>query len=190
MTSMWYDRMSFGRKEGNAMMSENLVAEMNKQINFEFYSSNLYLAMAAYCAAEDLDGFANFFTVQAQEENFHAMKIFHFVNATGNRVLIGGLEAPQNEFTSVEDVFRAAYEHEQQVTKRIYYLADIASQEREHATSSFLNWFIDEQIEEEATFSSILKKLERIGADGNALYMLDDELGKRTFEPQDATILK
>ncbi|MFT9849306.1 ferritin [Aneurinibacillus sp. REN35] len=172
------------------MMSEHLVEEMNKQINFEFYSSNQYLAMAAYCAAEDLDGFANFFTVQAQEENFHAMKIFHFLNATGNRVLIDGMEAPRNEFASVVDVFRAAYEHEQVVTKRIYHLADLAAQEREHATSSFLNWFIDEQIEEEATFSSILKKLERIGGDGNALYMLDDELGKRTFDPQEAEGVK
>jgi ferritin len=173
------------------MMSENLVAELNKQINFEFYSSNLYLAMAAYCASEDLDGFANFFTVQAQEENFHAMKIFHFVNATGNRVRLEGIEGPQNDFESVVDVFRAAYKHEQLVTKRIYHLADIAAQEREHATTSFLKWFIDEQIEEEATFSSILKKLERIGEDGNALYMLDDELGKRTFDlKEDATFLK
>lgn len=172
------------------MMSEHLIEEMNKQINFEFYSSNQYLAMAAYCAAEDLDGFANFFTVQAQEENFHAMKIFYFLNAIGNRVLIDGMEAPRNEFASVIDVFRAAYEHEQVVTKRIYHLADLAAQEREHATSSFLNWFIDEQIEEEATFSSILKKLERIGGDGNALYMLDDELGKRTFDLQEAQGVK
>lgn len=172
------------------MISEKLEAALNEQINFEFYSSNAYLAMAAYCASEDLDGFANFFTVQAQEENFHAMKIFHFMNAMGNRVLIDKVDAPRNEFTSIMDVFREGYKHEQEVTKRIYNLADIASQEREHATSSFLKWFIDEQIEEEATFSSILKKLERIGEDGNALYMLDDELAKRTFVAEDPSALK
>ncbi|WCN38823.1 ferritin [Aneurinibacillus uraniidurans] len=172
------------------MMSEKLEAALNEQINFEFYSSNTYLAMAAYCASEDLDGFANFFTVQAQEENFHAMKFFHFMNAKGNRVLIDKLPAPRNEFTSVKDVFEEAYKHEQEVTKRIYNLADVALQEREHATMSFLKWFIDEQIEEEATFSSIVKKLERIGEDGNALYMLDDELGKRTFVVEDASVLK
>lgn len=165
------------------MISEKLMKELNEQIKYEFFSANLYLAMAAYCASEDLDGFSNFFKVQAEEERFHAMKFFDYVNEMGGRVTISAFDEPQNEYTSIVDVFKQGLEHEKFVTARIYKLTDLAMEEREHATISLLKWFIDEQVEEESSFSSIVKKLTRIGENSNALYMLDSELGQRVFTP-------
>lgn len=164
------------------MLSEKLLSELNQQMNFEFLSSHLYLAMGAYCKNENLDGFANFFIVQAEEERFHAMKIFHFINTVGKRAVITGFETPNNEYNSVLDCFEKSYEHEQMVTKRIYDLSDLAWNEREHATINFLKWFIDEQVEEEALFDGIIHKLKRIDKDSNAFFMLDSELAKRSFE--------
>ena len=140
------------------MLSENLLKGLNDQVNFEFYSSYIYLAMAAYAESIDLSGFANFFRVQAQEELFHAMKLYDYI-------------------------FQKGYSHEQLVTSRIYHLADIASDEREHSTMSLLRWFIDEQVEEENTFNTLLKKVKRIENNPAALYMLDEELATRVFTP-------
>ncbi|WZL72683.1 ferritin [Clostridiaceae bacterium 35-E11] len=165
------------------MISEKLMQELNEQIKYEFFSANLYLAMAAYCASEDLNGFANFFKVQAEEERFHAMKFFDYVVEMGGRVTMSALDEPDNNYVSILDTFKKGYEHEQFVTKRIYKLMDLSMEEREHATISFLKWFIDEQVEEEATFSALVKKLERISDNSNALYMLDAELAQRTFTP-------
>lgn len=165
------------------MLSNELLQKLNDQMNYEFYSSHVYLAMAAYCSAVSFDGFANFFIVQAEEEKFHAMKIYHFINRLGKRALIDGLKSPINEYDSLLDAFEQSYEHEKTVTKRIYDLSDEALNEREHATINFLKWFIDEQVEEEATFDSIIQKLRRIDNDSNAFYMLDAELAKRTFTP-------
>lgn len=164
-------------------MNENLLNELNEQIKYEFYSANFYLAMAAYLASQDLDGFANFFKVQEEEERFHAMKFFDYINEMDGRVIIQGLAEPNNEFNSVLDVFQKAYEHEKKVTQRIYKLMDLATQEKDYKTISFLNWFVDEQVEEESTMKSIIKKLERIGNDTTALYMLDAELAQRSFTP-------
>lgn len=163
------------------MQSEQLVEALNKQMNQEFAASHQYLSMGAYCFAENWDGFANFFIVQAEEERYHAMKIFHFLNTLGKRALVNQVEKPNNEFTSILSTFEKAYENEKKVTKQIYELSDKALDEREHATIHFLKWFIDEQIEEEATFDSIIQKLKRIQNDNNSLFMLDAEFSKRTF---------
>ncbi|MGO4886471.1 ferritin [Anaerobacillus sp. MEB173] len=168
------------------MMSDKLVQGLNDQLNFEFESSHVYLAMAAFCSAEGLDGFANFFLVQAEEERFHAMKIYNFLNDRGHRATITGMEAPEGNFESVLDAFTKAYAHEQHVTKRFYELSDIAMDEREHATISLLRWFIDEQVEEEAMFDNIIQKLKRIDEDSNAFFMMDDEFAKRSFTPTEA----
>jgi ferritin len=165
------------------MISERLFNELNKQINFEFYSAHLYLAMAAYCAAEDFDGFSNFFKVQAEEERFHAMKFYNYVNEMNGRVTLEGMHEPRNDFKSLLDVFKVAYAHEKVVTSKVYNLTDIATEEREHATISLLKWFIDEQVEEEANFNGIIRKLERINNDPTSIYMLDTELGARVFVP-------
>jgi ferritin len=165
------------------MISEKLFSELNNQINFEFYSAHIYLAMAAYCAAEDFDGFANFFKVQAEEEKFHAMKFYNYVNEMNGRVLLEGMPNPKNEYSSLLDVFKVAYAHEKIVTSKIYNLTDIATEEREHATISLLKWFIDEQVEEESNFNGLIKRLSRINEDPTSLYMLDAELAARVFIP-------
>ncbi len=163
------------------MISEKLVNGLVKQMNYEFYSAHAYLGMAAYCSAESLDGFANFFLVQAEEERFHAMKFYNFINDMGERATLEGFPTPNNDFESVLDVFEKGLLHEKEVTRRIYDLADMALDEREHATMTFLNWFIEEQVEEEASFDTLIQKLKRIDKDSNAFFMLDSELGKRTF---------
>lgn len=164
------------------MITKELVKGLNDQMNFEFYSAHAYLATAAYCSDEGFDGFANFFLTQAEEERFHAMKFYHFINDMGEKAVVDNMPAPNNEFTSILDSFKKSLKHEKEVTKRIYKLADMALDEREHATMTFLNWFIEEQVEEEATFDTLIQKLKRIENDSNAFYLLETELGKRTFD--------
>ena len=166
------------------MLSEKLHAALNDQMNFEFYSAHAYMAMAAYCTDEAYDGFANFFLVQAEEERFHAMKFYNFLSDMGYRATIQGFDNPENDFDSILNTFKTALSHEKEVTRRIYHLSDIALDEREHATMAFLKWFIDEQVEEEATFDTLIHKIERIEKDSNAIFMLDGELASRTFTPE------
>ena len=165
------------------MLSKKLLDEFNQQITYEFFSANYYLAMAAYFKEQDLEGFANFFVVQAEEERFHAMKFFNFINELGGRAKISGFEEPKNDFVSIEEVFANSLEHEKFVTSRINLLMDIAVTEKNYAAISFLNWFIDEQVEEEATMATILNKVKRIGESGHGIFMLDAELGARVFTP-------
>ncbi|MDT8715644.1 ferritin [Clostridium sp. 19966] len=165
------------------MLSRRLLDALNDQVNYELYSEYVYLAMASYCQSEDLNGLANFFKVQVQEERFHAMKFFDYINQMGGRVFLEGIHQPSNEFENILDVFEKALEHEKTVTKRIYNLSDIALEEKEHATMSLLKWFIDEQVEEEDTFNNIIKKLRRVKDNPAGLYMLDDELATRVFTP-------
>lgn len=165
------------------MFSENLTELINNQINYEFFSEHIYLAMSAYCADQDLDGFANFFRIQAEEERFHALKFFDYLVDMNARVRINNSPEPKNDYGSILEAFKAALEHEKSNTRNIYAIADAAADERNHATMSFLKWFIDEQVEEEALVTSIIKKLERIGNDSAALYMLDTELAARVFIP-------
>jgi ferritin len=165
------------------MLSDRLLNSLNEQVNYEFYSEYVYMAMSAYCESEDLKGFANFFKVQATEERFHAMKFFDYIYQMGGRVTLKAISEPENDFDDILSVFIEGLNHEREVTKRIYNLANIASEEREHATISLLKWFIDEQVEEEDNFNNLIKKLRRIGNNSAALYMLDDELALRTFTP-------
>ncbi|NDL67629.1 ferritin [Anaerotalea alkaliphila] len=165
------------------MLSQKLTDEINDQIMYEFYSAHLYLAAAAYCYDQDLDGFANFFTVQAEEERFHAMRFFNFVNDMDARIVVKGYETPPAAYADLVDLFAKTLEHEHFVTDRIYKLMDIATEEREHATISFLKWFVDEQVEEMATFKGLLTKLKRAAGDTSVIYDLDGELAARTFTP-------
>ncbi|MBP1888951.1 ferritin [Clostridium moniliforme] len=165
------------------MLSKNLLESLNKQVNFEFYSSYLYLSMAAYAESVDLSGFANFFRVQAQEELAHAMKFYDYIFQKNGVVTLETIPKPDLTFDNIIDVFQKGYNHEQLVTKKIYELADIASEEREHSTMSLLNWFIDEQVEEENNFNSLLKRIRRSEGNPAAIYMMDDELATRVFVP-------
>jgi len=165
------------------MLSEKLLTKLNEQITHEFYSAHYYLAMAAYFMKEDLDGFANFFIVQAEEERFHAMKFFHFINDQGAEAVITGFKDPRRDFKSAEEIFSLALEHEKLVSSLINDLMETAQQEKHYPSISFLQWFIDEQVEEEASMSKLLGKIKRVGEKGHGILMLDKELGARTFTP-------
>jgi ferritin len=168
------------------MLSQKLQDVMNEQINRELHSEYIYLSMEAYMRSNDLDGFANFFHVQTQEEHFHAMKIYDFIIDRGGKVVLKAIEAPPVDFKSVIDVFEQTLAHEQFITKSINDLMDIAIKENDHAVISFLKWYVDEQVEEEATVGKILSKLKIIGGEGHGLLMLDQELAARTFTPPPA----
>jgi ferritin len=165
------------------MISQKLQDAINNQINKELFSEYYYLSMASYFSSKGLDGFENFFLIQVQEERFHAMKMYHFLNERGGRVILSKIDPPKTEFESSLEVFQLAYEHEQYVTKLINELMDIAITENDHAAKSFLNWFVDEQVEEEASMENIVNKLTMINGEGNGLLMLNKELAARTFTP-------
>ncbi|NLJ99600.1 MAG: ferritin [Tissierellia bacterium] len=165
------------------MASEKLLKELNDQFNFELLSGYYYMAMAAYCESEDLSGFANFFIVQAQEEYTHAMKFFDFINDMGGRVTTQAMEEPKNDYDSLVETFEVALDHEKLVTSKINKLMDLAREENNYPSISFLQWFIDEQLEEENSMETILIKLKRMDGNFQGIYMLDKELAARTLEP-------
>lgn len=165
------------------MLNRKIEEALNLQINKELFSEYLYLSMATWFAAKGLSGFENFFIVQAQEERFHAMKFYRFVNERGGRVLLKKLDDPKTDFDSVEEIFKLALEHEIFISNSINEIMDLAIAEKDHATKSMLNWFVDEQVEEEASMQAILDKLGLIGGKGQGLLMLDSELAKRVFTP-------
>lgn len=166
------------------MISQKLQTAINNQINKELFSEYYYLSMASYFNSVGLEGFENFFLIQVQEERFHAMKMYSFVNERGGRVILSQIDTPKTELASPLEVFQLAYEHEQFVTKLINDLMDVAIAENDHAAKSFLNWFVDEQVEEEASMESIVSKLKLIDGKGNGLLMLNKELAARTFTPE------
>lgn len=168
------------------MLNEKLEKAINYQINREIYSEYLYLSMAAYLESEGFSGLANFMKVQAEEEHFHAMKFFHYVNERGGRVVLDAIEQPPVEFESAMAVFTESFKHEQLVTNLINDLMDVAIEVKDHATKSFLNWYVDEQVEEEATFQELIDKMKMIGGQGHGMLMLNNELATRTYTPPTA----
>jgi ferritin len=155
---------------------------INEQIRDELYSAYLYLSMAAYFEAQSLPGFASWMRTQSEEEVEHAMKFFDFVNERGGRVKLQAIEQPTVDFESPLAVFEATYEHEQKVTALIHGLYELALEENDYAAQVMLHWFIEEQVEEEASVSQIVDTLERVGDKDQALIMLDRELGQRRAE--------
>lgn len=166
------------------MINERLEKAINEQINAEMYSAYLYLSMSAYFEQENLSGFANWMRVQFQEEQFHAMKFFGYLNDRGGRVTLKAIDKPKLQWSSVEDVFEDTLAHERLVTDKINRLMDIAIDEKDHATASFLNWYVDEQVEEEATAEEILNRIRMVQGTGNGLFMMDREFASRTFEEE------
>ncbi|MCQ6277449.1 ferritin [Bacillus sp. V3B] len=160
------------------MLSATLYEALTDQMNYEFYSSHVYLAMASYCENENYDGFAKFFHDQAEEERAHGMKIYKYIQNRGEQASISGFENPNNKFESVLDAFEKGLEHEKEVTSRIYNLSEIAGDEKEYATISFLKWFLDEQVEEESSFNNIIQKLKRMNNDPNSLLIYDLKIGE------------
>lgn len=163
------------------MLTEKMLKELNKQINAELYSAYIYLSMSAYFQSTNLGGFANWMRVQATEELTHAMKIYDYVNERGSRVVLQPIEQPPSEWKSPLAVFEEAYKHEQKVTGMINDLTNLAISEKDHATEIFLQWFVSEQVEEEASADEIVQKLKLVGDVGGGIFMIDRELAKRTF---------
>ncbi len=161
------------------MLTEKMLTALNDQINFEVYSGYIYASMAAFLDANDFKGFSAWMKSQTTEEMSHAMKMYRFVNDRGERVTFHAIPAPQAEWDSVKAAFENALHHERIVTGRINDLMDIAVEERDHATQSFLRWFIDEQVEEEATVDEWVKMIAMAESHPASMMMLDREAGAR-----------
>jgi len=161
------------------MMKKNLQDAVNEQINQEFYSAYLYLAMAAHLARANLPGFANWMRVQFKEEQAHAMKLFEYLLDRGGRVALRAIAAPPATFGSPLAVFQQVLEHERKVTGLIHKLYELAEKEKDYALAGELQWFIKEQVEEEKNATDIVENLKRAGAQVSALMFLDGRLGQR-----------
>jgi len=161
------------------MLSKKMQDALNKHLNEEFYSSYLYLSMAAHFEEENLKGFANWFKVQSQEEYGHAMKFYSFIVQTGGQVMLKEIGAPKTSWKSVMEAFKDTLAHEQKITDLIHKLVDNAMQAKDYATNNFLQWFVTEQVEEISMVEEIIHKLGMIGDNKGGLYMMDRELGAR-----------
>jgi ferritin len=161
------------------VLSKKLQDAINAQIRDELYSAYLYLSMAAYSEEANLPGFAHWMRLQNQEEVSHAMKLFDYVNERGGRVVLHAIDQPPTDFESPLSTFEMTLEHEQKVTGLIHNLYELALDEKDYPTQVMLQWFIEEQVEEEDSASQILETLKMIGKQGHALVMFDRALGQR-----------
>ena len=166
------------------MISGKLEKALNKHLNLELYSAYLYAAMAAYFEHKNLNGFAHWMRLQVQEEMVHATKFYAYIHDIGGRVELDGIAKPPADYKSPLAIFEDAYGHEQTVTKAIYKLMDLALAESHHATSTFLQWFVTEQVEEEKVADDIVKRLRLVGSSPEGLFMMDRELGARTVSAE------
>ncbi len=161
------------------MLSPKMQDALNAQLNAETFSAYLYFSMAAYFESIGLKGFATWMEAQATEELVHAKKFYDFINERGGRVKLAAIEAPQTEWDSPKAAFEGALQHEQYITSRINELAAIAEEEKDRATMIFLQWFVTEQVEEEASVGEVLDKLKLVENAPNGLFMIDRELASR-----------
>jgi ferritin len=155
---------------------------MNEQINKEFFSSYLYLSMAAYFEERNLSGFAHWMRMQADEERGHAMRFYDFIVDRGGRVVLKAIDAPKTDWSSSLEVAQEVAQHEAKVTASIYSLYELAMQEKDYPAQTMLQWFINEQVEEEKNAAEIVANLKLIEERGTAVLMLDKQLGKRKDE--------
>jgi ferritin len=165
------------------MLKKKIEKAFNDQINAETYSAYLYWSMSAALEAKNLPGFANWMRIQAQEEMTHADKFFRYIVERGGKVTLTAIDGPETAWKDVEAVFTNVLEHEQHVTSLINNLMDLAIAEKDHASAMFLQWFVNEQVEEEAGAEELLGKLKIAGTSSPALYMLDKEMAQRVFVP-------
>ncbi|MFA6129199.1 MAG: ferritin [Bacteroidales bacterium] len=163
------------------MIGKKMQTAIDEQINAEIWSAYLYLSMSAYFESQNLKGFANWMKIQWQEEVTHAIKFFDYVHSRGGQVTLKPITAVPVKWGNAIDVFKETLSHEQQVTSLINNLANLAVEEKDHATNTVLQWFIAEQVEEEANAEQILVQLKMIGDNGYGLLMLDRELAMRVF---------
>jgi ferritin len=163
------------------MLTKKMETELNKQLNAEYWSAYLYLSMSAYCAEIGLAGAANWMRIQYQEEISHALKFFDYIIARGGVVELMPIAEVPRKWDNIITIFEETLKHEQKVTALINNLMDVAIDERDHAAKSFLQWYVDEQVEEEDNVRTILDQLKLVGGAGNGLFMIDKDLSQRVF---------
>jgi ferritin len=170
------------------MLKKEVLNALNEQINAESYSAYMYLSMSAYLENLGLSGFAHWMKIQYQEESAHAIKFFNYVTERGGRVNLKAIDQVPVDFEHVVDVFEKTLIHEIHVTDLINNLMNVAIAANDHATQSFLKWFVDEQVEEEANVEKILATLKLINGQGNGIFMMDRELSQRVFVDPNAAV--
>ncbi len=170
------------------MIKKEVLDAFNEQINAESYSAYMYLSMAAYYESMGLSGFANWMKVQYQEESAHALKFFNYVTDRGGKVVLKAIDQVPVDFDGIVDVFEKTLVHEVHVTGLINNLVNVAISASDHASQSFLKWFVDEQVEEEANVEKILATLKLINGQGNGIFMMDRELSQRVFVDPNAAV--
>jgi ferritin len=168
------------------MLKDKMQQALNEQINAELYSSYMYLAMSAYFEAQSLKGFSNWMRVQAQEELLHVVKFFDFINDRSGRAVLSAVAAPPKDWDGPLAAFEAVYQHECEVSDLINKLVDVARELSDHATYNFLQWFVAEQVEEEASVDQVVQHLKLVGKDNQGLFLIDRELATRVFTPPPA----
>lgn len=161
------------------MISKKMAKSLSTQLNHEFYSAYLYLSMSAYCNHIDFNGAANWFKMQYEEEHMHATKIYNYLTEQGIHVKLKQIDEPPREFGTILEVFRESLNHEKMMTKNLNNLSDKALKEKDHATYNLLQWFVNEQVEEEASVEEIISKIKLVQDSGYGLLMIDNELAQR-----------
>ncbi|RMH57528.1 MAG: ferritin [Candidatus Hydrogenedentota bacterium] len=163
-------------------LAKQIEKKLNDQVNFEIYSAYYYLGMAAWCEERNLNGAGHFFRLQAKEELEHAMKFFDYILERGGSIALEPISRPAASYKSLRDVVSAALKHEREVTSRIEEMMDSARAKKDYATQNLLDWFVEEQVEEENSMEKILARMDLAGDKGAGLLMIDKELGKRGRE--------
>ncbi|MGM0519962.1 MAG: ferritin [Campylobacterota bacterium] len=163
------------------MISKNLQEALIEQLNKEYHSAYLYLGMSAYCSKEGFNGASNWFLIQYQEEVSHGMKLFKYLEDQDVEIKLPQIDGVDVEYKSLLDVFKKSLKHEQKMTKNLNILSDLAMKEKDHATYNLLQWYVTEQVEEEATVNEIIDHIKLVGDNGYGLYTIDKELGSRSF---------
>lgn len=163
------------------MISKEVASSLNEQLNREFHSAYIYMAFSTYASSEGFNGTANWFLIQYQEEISHAMKLFKYLENQGAKIELQDIKAPKIKPKSIVECFELALKHERKMTGWLNELSDMTMKMKDHATYNLLQWYVTEQVEEEATFGEIIDSIRIVGKDGYGLYTIDKELGQRSF---------
>jgi ferritin len=161
------------------MINDKIEKALNKQINEELFSSYLYLSMSAFLSSLNLNGFASWMKVQSHEEYTHADRIYNYIHHQNGKVVLTGIESPKIGWASPLEIFNESLKHEKKITKLIHDLVDLATENKDYATISFLQWYVNEQVEEEASVIKIIEALKMVGDAKSGLYILDKEMMQR-----------
>ncbi|WP_044415424.1 ferritin [Halarcobacter anaerophilus] len=163
------------------MVTKELEKALIEQLNKEYHSAYIYLGMSAYCSKEGFNGSSNWFLIQYQEEVAHGMKMFKYLEDQDVDINLPPIQGVKVDYNSLLDVFKKSLAHEQKMTKNLNILSDLAMKDKDHATYNLLQWYVTEQVEEEATVKAIIDHIKLVGDNGYGLYTIDKELGSRTF---------